>query len=87
MYIMLFANDDFDIQVKIYIGWFYLGFNSISLAVIFKTLVSNLIFKTIPGFMTKYQEFKKSYKIKKFKKKILRTKKQIADADPLNKLK
>ena len=50
MYIMMFTNDAFDSDTKVDIGLFYLSFNAVSLAVIFKTLLADFLFTTIPSY-------------------------------------
>ena len=56
--IMLFTNDLYSPVQKINIGWLYLAFNTIILSIIFKTLLQDLILKTIPEYLSKLKEFK-----------------------------
>jgi len=57
MYFILYCNDSYTEESKMDIGWFYLGFNSLSLCYTAKILLFGLLFETIPEY---YQTFKNS---------------------------
>ena len=59
MYFMLYCNDAYEIDSKTDIGWFYLGFNSISLLYILKILITDFIFNELPEYIVSYKNTKK----------------------------
>ena len=58
MYFMLYCNDAYELDSKTDIGWFYLGFNSISLLYILKILLKDFIFIEIPEYFDYYKSLK-----------------------------
>jgi len=58
MYFMLYCNDGYELDSKTDIGWFYLGFNSISLLYILKILLKDFIFNELPEYFNTYKDLK-----------------------------